>query len=281
MGSLARAVLCAALTMFATNGAYAQVTDLERDLATVPKTARITLAIEIDPRLPFPQSYGDAVTRIVVQELAHKGISAHVVPGPAPVGLADHAGIAILTPTGFLERLSPDTRPDTSQPLLAQGYGQLPERTALIAITPEFIGAYELCPAASVLRIAAVALHEFGHVNGLIHPDIDVEGSDLPLQTVERKGNLMHYDLLDRVTFGIPPERCEMQYALTRADLAATFDSLQGRQLRSAITGGAVWRALQDTEFSYSQYVKRYRDGLQMRAEPENRLATNNVRSTP
>ncbi len=281
MRGLIRAVGYGALAMLLSGDARAQTADLERTLGAVPKTAHVTISMEIDPRLPFPQSYGDAITRIIVQELAHKGIEAQVVPGRAPAGAADHSGIAILTPAGFLERLSPGTRPDPNQPLLAQGYAQLPQRTALIAITPEFVGAYELCPASSILRIAAVALHEFGHVNGLIHPDIDVEGSDLPLQTVEHKGNLMHYDLLDRTTFGIPSDRCEMERPLTRADLAATFDPLQGRQLRSAITGGAVWNALRDAAFDYPTYVQRYRDGLQTRAAPKSISAAGKMRSTP
>jgi len=255
--------------------------DLER-LQCVPEQSKpLEMRVWVDPDMLLPQEALDAGIRLATEMMYEQGIPLHtqIVKeshttqyGPG-VSLPERVvGVEILREHSYTQGLKGygvyNEQDEVRTP--SAGYAIVPERVALALVRSIDVEDSERCPSTLPLRIATLFLHEIGHLEGLIHPDliatngVTCSGIDLYVEP-DILWNVMNHDILG-LTTGRRVSACNTAPKdLTTKDLGIWFDPIQGTQMRDAIEGGAVWQTLKDSNFSYTTYVDEYQHRIRAR----------------
>lgn len=258
-----------------------ETTDLERLHCVPERSKRLEVHIWADPDILLPPRALEAGIRLATEMMDEQGIPlyTHIVKESlaAQYGSGSRlpdgvVGVDILRENHYVAELKRygkyDEKEESVNP--TAGYALLPERLSLAAVRDTDMEEYKWCPGMLPLRIATLLLHEIGHLEGLIHPDLlliaGTACSDIKLHTKpEIIWNIMKHDILGYTwarwlnACHIEPER------LTAENLGIGFDPVQGLQMRDAISGGAVWQTMTEKKFEYQAYVRDYESRIEAR----------------
>ncbi len=246
--------------------------DLERLRCAPERSKALEVHIWADPDVMLPRGSLEAGIRLATEMMDEQGIplytrivdtslTAQYGPGThLPDGVV---GLDIFRNDRYKEALvrygGYDKKKEELNP--TAGYALLPERLALAVVNSIDVENSQMCPSLLPLRIATLLLHEIGHLQGLVHPDLLPESetmrTDIKMYLAADFPNVMNHNILGQ-TAQRWEKTCTEPDKLTTKQLEIAFDPVQGAQMRDAINGGKIWQTLEKNKFLYAAYVAEY-----------------------
>ena len=228
--------------------------DPERLSCPIPDEVALRLAVRDESMID--SEILSHVERLVRDALAEQGL--RVTEGATP--LSAEIAVRYVSLTAFAERCKADGL--DGEPVRYRGFARIREREALVRVTPQAVLDADFCKEQAVLALAMTTLHEIGHLLGLPHVGDETPASDIPMNLPDGRWNTMMQGVVGSRSCGRDPAD------LSTRDLQSAFHDTQGVMMRSAASGGSVWKRLLDAGYDFNSFVNSYNQAIDRRGQP-------------